>query len=70
MIAGLGTDMIEVERIAAKSARNRDSGNWCSRKMKSIIVNQRQTIRTLCARFAAKEAFFKALEQMEERNCI
>src|SRR5450631_1076739 len=62
MIAGLGMDLIEVERVAAKigkSAGFRESVfsekeiDYCESKADKYVH--------YAARFAAKEAFFKAL---------
>ncbi len=62
MIFGIGTDMIEVERIAEKIGKNagfkelvfsKSEIDYCEKK---THVNQHYA-----ARFAAKEAFFKAL---------
>ena len=62
MIAGLGTDLIEVERIT--NSINKESG---FREMifskNEIVYCESKTNKFECyaARFAAKEAFFKAL---------
>ena len=62
MITGLGTDMIEVDRVAHKIGR--DKG------FKELVFSQREIdycetktnkYEHYAARFAAKEAFFKAL---------
>jgi len=62
MIAGVGTDIIDVERIAAKI--NKDSG------FKELVFSQNEMdycekkahkAEHYAARFAAKEAFFKAI---------
>ncbi|MBC7886292.1 MAG: holo-ACP synthase [Ferruginibacter sp.] len=62
MIAGLGIDMIEVERLAAKIGResgfrelvfSKNEINYCESKANKF--------EHYAARFAAKEAFFKAL---------
>jgi holo-[acyl-carrier protein] synthase len=62
MITGLGTDMIEVERVAQKIGR--DKG------FKELVFSQNEIdyceakankYEHYAARFAAKEAFFKAL---------
>ena len=62
MITGLGTDMIEVERVAHKIGR--DKG------FKELVFSEREIdycetkankYEHYAARFAAKEAFFKAL---------
>lgn len=61
MIIGVGIDMIEVERVQAKIARNQafrdavfspDEIAWCEQ--------QNNTGESYAARFAAKEAFLKA----------
>ena len=62
MIAGLGTDLVEVERIAA--SLNRESG---FREMVfsageiAYCESKANKFECYAARFAAKEAFFKAL---------
>jgi holo-[acyl-carrier protein] synthase len=62
MIAGLGTDLIEVERVAEKISKG--SG------FKELVFSKREIeyceakthkFQHYAARFAAKEAFFKAL---------
>jgi holo-[acyl-carrier protein] synthase len=62
MIAGLGMDMIEVERVAAKIGK--ESG------FRELVFSKREIdycearvnrFEHYAARFAAKEAFFKAL---------
>ena len=62
MIFGIGTDMIEVERIAEKIGKNagfkelvfsQSEIDYCEKKTHSF--------QHYAARFAAKEAFFKAL---------
>ena len=62
MIAGLGTDIIEVERVAYKIGK--DAG------FRELVFSQREIdyceskankFEHYAARFAAKEAFFKAL---------
>jgi len=64
MIVGIGIDMIEVERVQAKIARNaafRDAVfspaeiGWCEQ--------QKNKGENYAARFAAKEAFLKATGQ-------
>lgn len=61
-IVGIGTDLVEVKRLAAKMERNDDFTkkvfsqeeiDYCSSKAKAA--------EHFAARFAAKEAFFKAL---------
>ena len=62
MIFGIGTDMIEVERVAEKIGKNAG--------FKELVFSQKEIIyceaktnkyQHYAARFAAKEAFFKAL---------
>ncbi len=62
MIAGLGTDMIEVERVATKIAK--DSGFRelvFSKNEIDYCEGKTNKYEHYAARFAAKEAFFKAL---------
>jgi len=62
MIAGLGTDLIEVERIAEKICK--ESGfRELLFSANEIAYCESKTNKFECyaARFAAKEAFFKAL---------
>ena len=62
MIFGIGTDMIEVERIAEKIGKNAGFKELVFSK-KEIIYCEAKTnkYQHYAARFAAKEAFFKAL---------
>ena len=62
MVAGLGIDMIEVERIASKIGKekgfrelvfSKNEINYCETKTNKF--------ENYAARFAAKEAFFKAI---------
>ncbi len=62
MIFGIGTDMIEVERVAEKIGKNAG--------FKELVFSQREIVycetktnkyEHYAARFAAKEAFLKAL---------
>lgn len=62
MLVGLGTDLIEVERIAEKI--NKDSGfreMVFSKKEIAYCESKANKFEHYAARFAAKEAFFKAL---------
>ena len=62
MIAGLGTDMIEVDRVAAKIGK--DSGFRelvFSKNEIAYCESKANKYEHYAARFAAKEAFFKAL---------
>jgi holo-[acyl-carrier protein] synthase len=62
MIAGLGTDLIEVERIA--NSINKESGfreMIFSKNEIAYCESKANKFECYAARFAAKEAFFKAL---------
>ena len=62
MIAGVGTDMIEVERIAVKIAKESGFRELVfSEKEISYCETKAHKFEHYAARFAAKEAFFKAL---------
>lgn len=62
MIAGLGIDMIEVERVAEKISKESGFRELVFSE-KEIAYCERKTDRFIhyAARFAAKEAFFKAM---------
>ena len=62
MIAGLGTDMIEVDRIAAKISRENGFRELVfSKKEIDYCESKANKFEHYAARFAAKEAFFKAM---------
>ncbi|MEO5892552.1 MAG: holo-ACP synthase [Ferruginibacter sp.] len=62
MIAGLGMDMIEVERVASKIARESGFRELVfSKKEIEYCEAKANRFEHYAARFAAKEAFFKAL---------
>lgn len=62
MIAGLGTDMIEVERVAVKIAKESGFRELVfSKKEIDYCEAKANKFEHYAARFAAKEAFFKAL---------
>jgi holo-[acyl-carrier protein] synthase len=62
MIAGLGTDIVEVERIAEKIEKNNGFRELVfSTNEISYCESKTQKYEHYAARFAAKEAFFKAL---------
>jgi holo-[acyl-carrier protein] synthase len=62
MIAGLGIDLIEVERIAIKIKKNNDFRDLVfSQTEIDYCEGQARPHESYAARFAAKEAFFKAL---------
>ena len=62
MITGIGIDLIEVERIAAKMSRKKGFRELVFSK-KEIAYCEKKTNKYehYAARFAAKEAFFKAM---------
>lgn len=61
MIAGLGTDMIEVERVAVKIAKESGFRELVfSKKEIDYCEAKANKFEHYAARFAAKEAFFKA----------
>lgn len=62
MIAGLGIDMVEVERVAAKI--DKESGFRelvFSRREINYCETKKNKFEHYAARFAAKEAFYKAM---------
>lgn len=62
MIAGLGTDMIEVERVAAKIGKESGFRELVFSKNEiAYCESKANKYEHYAARFAAKEAFFKAL---------
>ena len=62
MLAGLGTDLIEVERIAAKIIKEAGFRELVFSEGEIIYCeSQTNKFEHYAARFAAKEAFFKAL---------
>lgn len=62
MIAGLGIDIIEVERIAAKIGRESGFRELVFSKNEiDYCETKKNKFQHYAARFAAKEAFFKAL---------
>ncbi|MDB5001739.1 MAG: synthase [Mucilaginibacter sp.] len=62
MVIGLGIDMIEVERIAAKINKNSGFREMLfSREEIAYCEQKTNKFEHYAARFAAKEAFFKAL---------
>ena len=62
MRAGLGTDMIEVERVAVKIAKESGFRELVfSKKEIDYCEAKANKFEHYAARFAAKEAFFKAL---------
>lgn len=62
MIFGIGTDMIEVERVAEKIGKNAGFRELVfSKKEIAYCEAKTKKYEHYAARFAAKEAFFKAL---------
>ena len=62
MIAGLGTDLIEVDRIATKINKEAGFRELVFSEMEIIYCESKANkFEHYAARFAAKEAFFKAL---------
>ncbi len=62
MLAGLGTDLIEVERVAAKIIKESGFRELVfSENEIAYCESQTNKFEHYAARFAAKEAFFKAL---------
>ena len=62
MIAGLGTDMIEVERIKAKIEKDQGFRELVFSELEiSYCESMAKKYEHFAARFAAKEAFLKAL---------
>ena len=62
MVIGLGTDMIEVERVAAKIAGGNGFKEMIFSESEIRYCEERKNkFEHYAARFAAKEAFFKAL---------
>lgn len=63
MIAGIGTDIIAIERIrrAEEKSRGRLSQRLLTARERSIYVRRHDGLTFLAGRFAAKEAVAKAL---------
>jgi holo-[acyl-carrier protein] synthase len=62
MIAGIGTDMIEVERVAQKIGRSDGFREWVfSQKEIDYCESKTSKFEHYAARWAAKKAFFKAM---------
>jgi holo-[acyl-carrier protein] synthase len=60
MIFGIGTDIIEVERVASAIAKEAFK-NKVFTDVEIAYCEQFKTAESFAARYAAKEAFFKAL---------
>lgn len=65
MIVGLGMDLVEIPRLRAFHSRwgERGLGRIFSARELSYCLGQPDPAPSLAARFAAKEAFFKAVGQ-------
>lgn len=62
MISGLGTDIIEIERIRKAVAKKKFRDNVFTETEQAYCESRgRNSAASYAARFAAKEAFFKAL---------
>lgn len=62
MIAGIGTDMIEVERVSEKMNRAEGFREMVfSKKEIEYCESKKHKFEHYAARFAAKEAFYKAI---------
>lgn len=62
MLIGLGSDIVSVRRIAgAASRRSGFAGRILTEREKAIYEERRRSPEFLAGRFAAKEAFLKAL---------
>lgn len=62
MLAGLGTDLIEVERIREKIGKESGFRELVFSKIEIVYCESKTNkFENYAARFAAKEAFFKAL---------
>lgn len=61
MILGIGTDLVEVSRIAAAMSGSGFKNRYFSAGEIAYCEPKRGKARNYAARFAAKEAFFKAL---------
>jgi holo-[acyl-carrier protein] synthase len=63
MILGLGTDLIELPRVAAALERHGETllAKLFTERERELFAGDRQIVQRVGARFAAKEAAFKAL---------
>ena len=63
MIVGLGTDLVELPRMAAALQRQGDAllARLFTARERALLDGDPQLVRRVAARFAAKEAAFKAL---------
>ncbi|HTE06803.1 MAG TPA: holo-ACP synthase [Planctomycetota bacterium] len=63
MILGLGMDLIELERVAAALERHGETllARLFTERERALLAGDAQIVQRVGARFAAKEAAFKAL---------
>jgi holo-[acyl-carrier protein] synthase len=63
MIVGLGTDLIELERLRAALQRQGEAllARLFTERERALLRGDAQLVQRVAARFAAKEAAFKAL---------
>jgi holo-[acyl-carrier protein] synthase len=63
MILGLGTDLVELARVEGALARHGDAllARLFTARERGLLVDDRQLVQRVAARFAAKEAALKAL---------
>lgn len=61
MIRGIGTDIIEIERIAKTIENTGFCSRYFSEKEQEYFLKKRNHPQTIAGNFAAKEAFSKAL---------
>jgi len=69
-IAGLGIDLIEIHRIEESVRRYgvRFINRIYTEKEKSLCLSRKDSASCLAARFAAKEALYKALSECKSKN--
>jgi holo-[acyl-carrier protein] synthase len=63
MIVGLGTDLVELERLRAALERQGEAllARLFTERERALLRGDAQLVQRVAARFAAKEAAFKAL---------
>ena len=72
MIAGLGIDLVDIERVDALLARfpERAAARLFTERERSYALSKANPARHFAARFAAKEAAYKALAGSERARAI
>ena len=60
MISGLGVDIIEIERVRRAVAKKHFRDNVFTQNEQAYCESRNRSAASYAARFAAKEAFFKA----------